>query len=275
MNTKPMNRLFIFFVFMLCLSTNQTSAAEPETKPLQFEDVFRNGIASYKEQKYPEAIEAFQKALDIESSNVSALTNLALAQFQAGHKPIAVALLRKAMALDPDFSTPVAGLKFILPQLEVKEIPHEIQMSETLRNQLLTPVSMNAYLLMSALFFAGSGWLLLSYFGTRRRAIQGEIPLPPFPTIGFLFLISFLISSALTMGKIYDYQIPRGTIIQDKVQVMSAPEASAAGLFDLYGGLEVILENTKDDWVQVTYPGALSGWVPKTSVFPTSGKKTW
>ena len=75
--------------------------------------------------------------------------------------------------------------------------------------------------------------------------------------------------------KLVDLQIPRGTVIADKTSVYSAPDEKSVALFDLYGGLEVILDSQKDSWVQVTYPGGLTGWIPKTSMLQTSGRKMW
>jgi tetratricopeptide (TPR) repeat protein len=253
----------------------QPPAQESPQKTETFEEAFQKGIELYRQSKFAEAATHFQRASEVESSNVPTLTNLALAEFQAGNKPIAVALLRKAIALDPDFSTPAAGIKFILPQLEVREIPHEIQLRESLRNQLLAPVPLTAYLILTAVFLLGGGWLLLGFWGARRRAIKMDLQLPPFPTVGALFLLAFILTSSLSIAKIIDYQIPRGTIIKDKIQVMSAPDSASVGLFDLYGGLEVVLETVKEEWVQVTYPGALSGWIPRSAVYPTSGKNLW
>lgn len=256
------------------------AVAAPEVqKASNFEEAFKRGIELYQNKKFADASAQFRQAVDFQPLNVSGLTNLALSEFEAGHKPIAVALLRKALAIDPDFSTPEAALKFILPQLEVREIPHEIQFRETLRAQFLSPVPWPAYLLLNLMCLVAGGWLVIGYLGGRRRAIKSELPLPPFPSVGVIFIVGFLVTTFLSAAKFLDYQIPRGTIIADKITVMSAPDQKAVSLFDLYGGHEVIIEkldtSSKEEWVQVTYPGALSGWIPKSSIYPTSGKGLW
>lgn len=275
-------RIYISLSLMLGLLFAAGPGYSEETesqKAPNFEEAFKQGVELYQNKKFSESTERFRQALEFQPLNVSGLTNLAIAEFEAGHKPIAVALLRKALAIDPEFSTPEAALKFILSQLEVREIPHEIQLRETLRTQFLAPVSWSAYLSMTFIFLVSGGWLLIGYLGGRRRAIKNENPLPPFPSIGVIFLVGFLLTSFLSAAKFIDYQVPRGTIVADKITVMSAPDLKSVSLFDLYGGHEVILEkldsSTKDEWVQVTYPGALSGWVPKSAVYPTSGKGLW
>jgi hypothetical protein len=64
-------------------------------------------------------------------------------------------------------------------------------------------------------------------------------------------------------------------VVSEKTTVYSAPNDKSAALFDLFAGLEVVLDQSNDQWVQVTYPGALTGWIPKSSVFQTSGRGLW
>ncbi len=256
------------------VSTPPAQLADQQTWP-NFEKAFEAGVTNYQAKKYDEARLAFTQALEKDPLNVQALTNLALVQFQLGKKPWAVALLRKAQALKPDFSTPKASLEFILPQLDVKEIPHEIQMWESIRSSFIVPFTLNGYLGLTALCLFATGWLWLQYIGQRREAFRDEKSLPPFPLIPTLITIIFIGVLSLTLMKVIDQGIPRATIVNDKVTVFSAPNEQSVALFDLFGGLEVVLGQQNADWVQVTYPGALTGWVPKSSLFQTSGRSAW
>lgn len=262
----------------------QEAAAEPATEPAAvesksaqstqwngFKEAFESGVLSYQSKKYEDARTAFSFALEKDPLNVQALTNLALVQFQMGQLPWAIALLRKAHNLDPDFSTPRAALDFIMPQLGTREIPHEIQFWETFRSTLLVPFPLNSLMAMTALCLLGTGWLWLQYFGRRKQALQEEKPFPSFPLIGTLIALLFMSGLTLSVLKVWDLSIPRGTVVTEKVTVYSAPDEKSAVLFDLFGGLEVIMKSSNDQWVQVTYPGALTGWIPKSSVFQTSG----
>lgn len=269
-------RLSILFsnliAVLLNCGFNATAYAEP---PPTFEAAFQTGVGQYQAKKYDEARLSFGQALERDPQSVQALTNLALAQFQLGKKGEAVALLRRAQNLDPDFSTPRAALNFILPQLDVKEIPHEIQLWETVRSTFVVPFSLTGFLALTAMTLFSAGWLFLQYAGKRRRALNEGRGRPPFPTIPtFIFLI-FLAMSSLTVLKAVDHEIPRGTITAVKVPVLSAPAESGAALFEVYSGLEVILGTVSQDWVQVTYPGAMTGWIPKSTVLQTSGRGLW
>lgn len=278
--------IFALFAFGLFMGSGPIAYAEEQKTPEPgleqqsekvetFEGLFKIGVEAYQSKKFDLARDALTKALEKNPQNVSTLTNLALAQFQLGKKGAAVALLRKAQNLDPDFSTPKAALKFILPQLEIKEIPHELHFFENLRSQILVPVPLNAYLILSALLLFAAGWILIGYLGAKKRALKDEKPFPPFPTIGATLALAFMVCLTTTLLKIYDYQTPRGTILDDKVAVLAAPDEKAAVLFDLYSGLEVIIQSTNQDWVQVNYPGALTGWIRKSALLHTAGKSPW
>jgi len=265
---------FLITVALTCCLHAIAGAQEPsETQSWPtFEKAFEAGVTSYKAKKYEEARLAFNQALEKDPFNVQALTNLALVQSQLGQKGWAVALLRKAHNLDPDFSTPKAALDFILPQLDIREIPHEIQLWETIRSNFIVPFSATTFLALSAFSLFASGWLFLGYLGRRREAYRAEKPLPDFPWIPTLISFVFVIVMTLTLLKLWDHEVPRGTVVLEKIVVYSAPDEKSVALFDLFAGLEVVLNQADDQWIQVTYPGALTGWIPKSSVFQTSGR---
>lgn len=269
--------LLIFTVLTCCLQTlvvaqePEAPTAETQTWPT-FEKAFEAGIHAYKSKKYEEARLAFSQALEREPFSVQALTNLALVQYQLGQKGWAVALLRKAQYLDPDFSTPKSALEYVLPQLDVKEVPHEIQLWETIRSHFIVPFSSTGFLALTAFSMFASGWLFLGYMGRRREAFREEKPLPDFPWIPTLISVVFLTMLTLTVLKLWDHEIPRGTVVAEKVTVYSAPNDESVALFDLFAGLEIVLKQTDGQWIQVTYPGALTGWIPKSTVFQTSGR---
>ncbi|RYZ80842.1 MAG: hypothetical protein EOP06_24605 [Proteobacteria bacterium] len=94
---------------------------------------------------------------------------------------------------------------------------------------------------------------------------------PGVPWIGVLLLVGFVFCASLTLLKAYDLSIPRATIVVDKVSAQTAPGEGQTALFDLYAGFEVIVRSAEKDWIQITYPGGLTGWVKKDSLLATSG----
>lgn len=272
---KQSARISLFLSLFCLIASLSTSvlAQDPTAKPLNFQESFQAGVQFYQNKKFPEAKEAFQKALELEQNNLQAMTNLALSNFQIGEKGWALALLRKAQNIDPDFSTPNSALKFILPQLEVKEIPHEITTWETIRSRFIQPFSQASFVVLTAIFLFAAGWTLIQYFSAKQKAEAEEKPYPAFPFMGLIYSLGFLFLFFLMLGKFYDLSLTRGTVVANKVSVLTLPDEKAPMLFDLYAGLEVLVLKNEAGWSQVQYPGGMTGWVKENSIFITYGKE--
>ncbi|MDG0814817.1 tetratricopeptide repeat protein [Bdellovibrio svalbardensis] len=258
-------RLIVFFFTLILPSLLWAQNAT-------FAEYFKQGTQFYSAKEYEKARDAFAKAVETDPHNATALTNLALAQFQLGKKPLAIGLLRKALASDPELTTARAGLKYAQSQMEIKDVPHQIETYESVRSKLLAPVPLLAYLILTALLLFAAGWVLLSYLGRRRTALHEEKSPPPTPVIGLLFSLGFIVSLTLLCLKIYDSSILRATVIEEKVSLQTAPGENQAAILDLYGGMEVVVKTLDKDWAQVTYPGSLTGWIKSSSVIITSGQ---
>lgn len=280
--------LWLFSVTDLSQAQESSAAGQPaatETPPIaekaptaavknsttSFADSFKSGVESYKTKNYAQARDAFAKAVEAEPLNAYALTNYALSQYQLGKKGLSIALFRQALELDPELPTAKAGLKFALAHLETKDIPHQIENYETIREEFLQPVTLPMYLLLVALFLFATGWTVFNFIGKRRRAFQEEVRPPGFPVIGAILFVCLLISTSLLGLKFYDATLTRGTIVDDKVTVQAAPGENQVALFELYAGFEVLVRHVDHDWIQVTYPGASSGWIKKSALLITSG----
>lgn len=283
--------LFVFLAFIPSVhaeqpaTTQATVSESPQDKSpavpaatapkLSFEEYFSSGTKSYQDKKFEDAAANFEKALDLHPESATVLTDLGLSYFQMQKKGLSIAMFRRALYIDPSQTVAEAALKFVLSQLEVKEIPHQIETYERLRSSVLNSASLNGFHLLTALLFFACGFIWLRYLGRRRKSFEAETAPPNTPVIGLLLAIGLVLSFSFTLLKLYDLTIPRATIIADKVSAQTAPGDGQSGLFDLYAGFEVIIRNVANDWIQVSYPGGLTGWVKKDSLMSTSGKNAF
>jgi len=249
-------------------------AATPGEK-LRFEDYFRHGTKSYQDKKFDEAIVNFEKALEFHPESPTVLTDLGLSYYQIKKKGLSIAMFRRALFIDPSQAVAEAGLKFVLSQLEVKEIPHQIEPYERFRSLVLNSISLNGIHVLSLLLLFSSGFIWLRYIGRRRKAFEQESAPPGLPVVGLILSLGFVGSFLITVLKTYDVTVPRATIVTEKVSAQIAPGENQSGLFELYEGFEVIIRNAANDWIQVSYPGGLTGWVKKESLIATSGKNAF
>lgn len=256
------NLLSVFFLFFVL----PTSVFAQEESP---QDLFLKGTQFYIAKDFAKAQESFQKSLEKDPRNSTTMTNLAMAQFQQGQKFAAVGLLRKALASEPDLLTAQQAYKFILSQMEIKEVPHQLESYETLRRYFLQPIPLTAYLAITALLFFAAGWALLAFVDRRKKALAAESALPSFPVLATMYAVIFLVFAGLLALKIHDSRQIRGTVIEERIALQTAPGENQASVLDLYGGMEVLLLSEDGDWAQVSYPGSLSGWIKKTSLIMT------
>lgn len=244
--------------------------ALPFAAGADFESSFRDGLAAHQTKDYAKAKTLFTEALSLQPGNTAAMTNLAITELELGENGLAIAWFRRALTLEPGLAKAERGLRYAQSKLEIKEIPHRLEFSETLRNDVLERAPARAFLGLTALLILTSGWLLLGWFGRRRRARESQELTPSFPPTAGLLLILTAVLIALTVLKIHDLSLPRGTIVVKKTPALSAPAENAPTLFELHEGFEVVILELKDDWIQVNYPGGLTGWVPKTAVLPSA-----
>jgi hypothetical protein len=236
---------------------------------------FEKGAQAYQKQDWQEALENFGAALQSEPENPTFLYNLGLSYYQLQKIGFAIAYWRKALYFSPEFAPAKAALQFALTRHPPKEIPHEIELWESLHHKALKGLSLHTLLGMNALLLLVAGWLGLLHWGRRNAAINNDLPSPSMPFATIFSLVILTLVSGLTLLKGIDLTISRGTITQDQVTVRTGPAEGSAELFDLFGGMEVVIRQTHKQWVQITYPGSYTGWVKDTDLLHTAGKQPW
>ena len=262
----PFNRI-LPSVFALIL----LSAIALHAQPKQASDFHNDGVQLLRKGDYPGARTAFQESLKIAPEQPTSLYNLGLVEYRAGNEGLALGLWRKALALAPGFFAPEHAIEWAQAKLPRATSNGEASVWESFRSHFLLTIPLSSYLFLVVLLLLFSGWLILRFFGTRRRALLDERPLPPFPWVATVFGALWLISVALAGAKFYDMHVLRATVVQEKVPVRTSPDPQATALFDLIEGHEIIVRESINGWFQVTLPGGdLTGWIPQETVFVTS-----
>jgi tetratricopeptide (TPR) repeat protein len=235
---------------------------------------FQNGLAAYQKSDFKNARLCFSETLAKDPSQIVAWYDLGLTEAKLGNAGLAMAFWRKALLLSPSFSQAKYALAYTKNKLERSDIPHDVETWETLHNDVLIYGSVIQFSIVTAILFFIAGWLVLMFIGARRRALLDEKPLPSFPIAAGLASIAFVTLLTLTICKVIDESDLRATIIAKKIEARALPDQTSTSLFDLFEGLEVIVRQTRKDWIQVTYPGGATGWIPRTTVFTNADRFT-
>jgi len=237
--------------------------------PLNFKLSFQTGVDAYQKKDYAAAQTAFTQALALRPEEPSTLTNLALTESRLGHLGLALGELRQVLVQNPRHEEARKAFDFLTKENAVRDIPHQIETWETLRSQFLNVASLFTFALFTLLLLVCSGWSWLTYLGSKKRASELELALPGAPLLASLFSLLFVFSLGLSLAKLKDAEDTRATVVVEKVTALTAPTEQSPGLFDLFEGLEVVVRQVDGKWAQVTYPGAMTGWVPLKSLMIT------
>lgn len=237
------------------------------------DEAYQKGLKFYQEQNYTEAQTQFTDVLAKDRNNKFALYNWGLASYKLSQRGRAVAAWRRALTLDPNYSLPAKALHFAQTEMPNDVFDHGTSTWESLRANILDEAQLDRFYGLSVLLILFTGFLGVRYFGARHRAFRDELPLPPFPTVAVIFSVLLVVSLGLTGAKIVAESETRATITDPGVVIRSGPNEADNNLLELIEGTEVIVKMRVKDWLQVTYPGGLTGWIPSRSAFVTSGDR--
>jgi tetratricopeptide (TPR) repeat protein len=263
--------LLRFLVLLVFVPTFLFAQAET-AKPADFETAFNSGISAYQNKRYPEAKEAFNAALGFQKNNVTVLTNLAMTHYQLKETAYAMALLRKAIFLNPNFDVAHSALNFIKTQSDAKELPHTISNWENWRTNVLNLVSFEWLMIFAGLLFGLAGWGWLNWWQKYKKSVAENEVRPSLSAPYLILTLMFLFSIFTAVTKLIAQWESRATIVVEKIEARTLPAADAPSLFELNAGHEVIINIQNESWAQVTYPGGMTGWIPIQSLVQTSGR---
>jgi tetratricopeptide (TPR) repeat protein len=230
------------------------------------QSLFQEGVKNFEAKNFDSALNSFEKALIIEPNNVTLLVNKALAHFELGQKYEALAHMIKAQKIDPDFQPASLGLEFLTQQIQIKAIPHQIELYEQIRNLLVINFNLYLILFFVLIFFSLLGAFCIRHYNQKRQAfLAGQDP-EPVSNSTWISTSLFIVSSFWALFFVWDSQQSRGVIRQESITLRTAPDVNSPTILQLNGGLEVRLLHRQDNWIQIQYPGSFSGWVEKNSV---------
>lgn len=230
---------------------------------------FQKANELYFAKNYTEAKQAYSELLQSSPDNADVVTNLALTEFQIGNKFAALGWLRKALFLDPSHSQAQQGLKYVTSQIQIRELPRQIPLFESIHHSVLAQFPLPALLLVGFLCFMAFAWGLVTFLAQRRRAFRDQNLLPNLPwrvVISGGFFVLFTLATGL---KIYDLSLRRATVVAESAPLQTAPGDNQVTILDVYGGNELIIHQTQGEWAQVTLPGSVTGWIKTSQVVMT------
>lgn len=233
---------------------------------MSLQDLFDEGTKAFEQKDFEKASDAFSKALDLQPNNVTLLVNLGLSKYELGQKIESYAFFKKAESLDPKSEAVQQGLAFLKNQIQIQEVPRNIELYEQARMYLIKPFQATTPLIFIWVLMLVFGTYLIRHLSNKKKSfLAGEDPKPL--GVAAWVSLSLFVASLLWFGFFkYDSQISRGFVKLETLSLRSAPESNSPTVMQLNGGLEVRILRKSGDWLQIQHPGSFSGWVEKQSV---------
>ncbi len=245
----------------------------------QFPQLFQAGLADQKEKKWDDAVGKYQALLDQSQNNLTneqasvVYHNMAASYFEKADFVRSFIWSKKALSLNSDNDFSKTLLSEVTKKFQAPQIPHQISATESFKNAVLDKVTVDSLLIGSFILFAFTLHIGTKAWILRRRlqlesetaSVQKKYPVGltiAFVAVGFLTLAF----CAASFAKWKDNLQTKAIVSAEKAPVQTAPGGSQAVIYDATAGLEVDVLKIENDFVQIRYPGAFSGWVEKKNL---------
>lgn len=220
--------------------------------------LFKKGNQSYEEGKFDEAIQEYEKILNLGVKNFKVFYNLGNAYFRQNELGKSILNYRRALALEPRDEDAQANLSFAKLFTLDKIEEQKINPLSNLLHWFLDLWSLDELALLSSLFYTLSmAWGVLVIFKRSKRYLK----------IGFAtFLILMAIFGSSLFAKIYLESLDYGVLVAPQVEVRSGPGDAYMLQFTGHEGLEFRVDEEAEAWYRISLPNGIRGWIPVEAV---------
>jgi hypothetical protein len=220
--------------------------------------LFQKGNASYEAGNFDQAIEQYQKILDLGIKNSKVFYNLGNAYFRKNQLGKAILNYRKALALEPRDEDSMANLAFVKLFTLDKIEEQRVNPLSNLLHWFVNLWSTDELTLFTSLFYCLSivcGILIL--FGKKRRTLLWGLS---------IMLFIFIVSTTTFATKLHFNSTMSGVLVAPQAEVRSGPGSDYALQFTGHEGLEFQINEQAEGWYRISLPNGVKGWIPQDAV---------
>lgn len=246
LTTTHILHLLLFILILFPLIT----LAKPE-------DYFTTGNNLYKEGKYKDAIEQYQKLLNENYYSFELFYNMGNCYYKLKEYPKAILYYEKAKKLNATDEELNHNLKLANTYIKdkVDEIP-QLFISSAF-NELINSKSADswAWLAITTMLLALVGFLLFLFSG---KSLYKKIGF--FAGI-FIVILSITFTSFGFEQKKNEEDDSYAILMAASANVMSSPDEKATRLFVIHEGLKLKIIKKDKNWIQIKLSNGNSGWI--------------
>ncbi len=248
-----MTKLVFKFVVLIILLLKALNLQSQEN-PL---GLFQKANSFYDQGNFNAAIQTYQKLLEQGVKDATVYYNLGNAYFKAKQLGKAILYYRKAQELAPRDKDIKTNLNFSR-LFVVDKIKNSPNLSSILLDKPLMWGTVNEFTFATFLFYLGSTSLGMAAFFKREKIIKQIL------AVCLAFFLVLLFFSAIKISRAASWQ--EAVVTVPSVEIYSGPGKEFTLQFTAHEGLELKIEQEKDDWYLISLPQGVKGWLPKTAI---------
>ena len=232
--------------------------------PFEAEELFREGVDSYQDGNYNEAVEKWEELISKGYRDARIYYNLGNAYFRAGSYGRAVLSLERAARLSPNDGKIRDNLKFVRARL--KDNFDDGTLSASIAFRILK--GLENLLPLSTLRAAVTGLNYLLCLSIALLLLLRSNHVRSAATFGGTIIFALLLIFSILFGLNYykSHVVEGGVIVSLSVTGRSSPRQDATVLFVVHEGTKVRIWDEVGDWTRVSLPNGLTGFILKDTL---------
>jgi len=252
MRNSKLSLLIIFLFFLILGKSIAENVVQPNT-------LFFQGNSFYKEERYSEAIKAYEQLVAMGVKSGHLYYNLGNAYFKLGNKGKAILNYERALQLLPRDADVKSNLDYALSLVEGNPGPRKDNWFLSKLFVLEWLLNINELTVVVFLFYVGLMAVLtvsIPLKSLRRTLYYAAAVLT-------LLLLFSLLSFGLEIYKT-EFQ-HRAVIISEAVDVRFEPSDDATAYFTLHEGAVIQVTKFQKDWSKIKRRDGKAGWLKNKS----------
>jgi tetratricopeptide (TPR) repeat protein len=249
------SRIAAVLVCLAALALPGSAPAAPSSNTSSFE----HGVQLYSQGDYDGALEVFRGILASGIDDPAVHYNLGNAAFKSGRLGEAIYHYRRAHALAPRDEDVTANLEY------ARFLAVDATEDQAARTDRRAESWADRFTSEEILRFAPWIAALAALFGIVSQFSRRAAPAARRAALGCVALWALCVGSAALLG-VWSARAPEAVVLAEQADVRSGPGPTFATAFVLHQGAEVTVEGESGDWIEISLPGDLRGWIDARQV---------
>ncbi len=234
---------------------------------VSFQQLFDQALSAQQQKNGDEALRLYQETLDKSQAEMNrpqmsvVFHNMSTLAFEKSDFLHAYVWSKKAVALDSGNRTAQQALEQYSKKFEVPQVAHQITTTQNVQKVIAQVPVDGLYVLSLIMLFLTLRLFFKNLILRRQRQIElvGHSPFAWKPIVSFIVLVLVIMATFIRWEG--DQKL-KGILIAEKTGVQTAAGENKSVIFEAQPGTEVEVLKIMDNYAQIRYPGAFSGWVP-------------